>query len=116
MKRSLTDEQVNEARRLYFEEKLTQREIAERYNCSIVTISLWVDPNDDRRQNKFHPVSRKTKKEEDFNKYVMDIIKTLKDEGYSSMAIHKMTHLPLEIINAYYIQCPVDFDEVYSIA
>lgn len=116
MKRKLTDEQVEEARRLYFQERLTQREIAEKYNCSIVTISLWVDPNEDRRERKFHPISRERKEQIEFNIYIMDVIKSLKNEGYSSLAVHKMTHIPLEIINAYYMQCPVDFDEIYSIA
>ncbi len=111
MKRSLTDEQVKEARKLYFEMGLTQREIAQGFNCSIVTISLWVDPNEDRRKKKF---GKQVKREIPIEQEKFDKVKALKDKGYNSYDIHLITKMKLSEVNKYYSKLPVSLDEVYS--
>lgn len=112
MKRSLNDNQVQEARKLYFEVGLTQRQIAEKYDCSIVTISLWVDPNENRRIEKFG--KRKPKREIPTEQYKMDKVKALKDAGYNSLDVHLITKMPLEEVNRYYGLLPVEESDVYS--
>lgn len=111
MKRSLTDEQVQEARKLYFEVGLTQREIAQNFNCSIVTISLWVDPNEERRTKKF---GRQERREIPIEQEKFDKVKALKEKGYTSYDIHLITKMKLEEVNRYYAQLPVNLNDVYS--
>lgn len=113
MKRSLTNEQVEEARRLYSTKVASQKDLANKYGCSVVTISLWVDPNEERRIKKFS--DRRKKAVEEFDRHVLTVIRLLKDLGSNSMEVHRLTHLPLEITNKYYAQCPVDHREIYSL-
>ena len=111
MRRSLTDEQVKEARHLYHEIGQTQREIAQKFSCSIVTISLWVDPNEDRRVKKFGP---QQPKQILIDEAKLNTVRQLKEQGFNSREVHLITQIDLAEVNRYYSMCPVDLSDVFS--
>jgi len=112
MKRSLTDEQVKEARKLHFEYKVSQTELANKYKCSITTISLWVDPDEGRRVKKFK--ERKVKEVLQLDNDKIEMIKGLKEKGYNSYDVHLITKYPLEEVNLYFANTPVDMSDIYT--
>ena len=52
--RSLTDEQVKQARELYETGKFTKKAIGEMFNVSITTIALWLPIDNSKRLVKFN--------------------------------------------------------------
>jgi hypothetical protein len=121
MKRSLSDQQVEEARRLYHGRIATQKELASKYSCSVVTISLWVDPSEERRYRKFHDYIRKADRKDfqrnaEYDKGILEVVRILKHEGLTSMEVHAITKLPLDFINEYYARLPASVEDVYFTA
>jgi predicted transcriptional regulator len=112
MKRSLTDEQVKEARKLHFDYKVSQTELANKFKCSITTISLWVDPREERRVKKFR--ERKVKEIVKLDDTKIEMIKRLKAQGYNSYDVHLITKYPLEEVNLYFANTPVDMSDIYT--
>lgn len=53
-KRSLTDEEVERIRDLFYTEKYTKTELANKFHCTITTIALWLPIEEEVRLNKFH--------------------------------------------------------------
>lgn len=100
-KKSLTDEQVDEIRELYESGLYTQPELAERFSCSTMTISLWADRDDTRRKLKFG--KRVIKEPKQFNPDVLEKVKQLRYQGKNSLKIAEKLNIPLIDVNEMFI-------------
>ncbi len=100
-KRSLTDEEVKEIQSAWATRKYTLKELAEEYNCSIMTISLWKDVETDRRDIKFGP--RIIKAPPVFDSELLQRVRQLKREGLNSVKIGHIIGIDLKEVNEMFV-------------
>jgi hypothetical protein len=99
-RRILTDEQIEELRKLYSSGEYSEQDLAQKYNCSKMTISLWKDVDDTRRKIKFTRVQYETPT---FNPDLLQMVRELKEQGFHTGDIAEHLILDLEEVNKMFL-------------